>query len=258
MLLAAPPGRGRPTQVYMDPYSGRVLGTAADLRDPMRTVHQLHTHLLGGETGSTAVAWTAVALLLLAAGGIVLWWPRKIYRPGRPGKRFVFDLHNALGIWSWAFLLLFAATGAVVHWGEAAGPPPPRGTGACKGLPPASPDRLLSAAVAAVPGARPTFLFAAGNPARVIMKFPEDHTPAGRTNVYLEPCTAKPLAVQTSRDAPLRFKVAKLWNREVHTGDIFGWPTRILACLFSLSLPVMALTGPLLWWRSRARRSARG
>jgi uncharacterized iron-regulated membrane protein len=39
-----------------------------------------------------------------------------------------------------------------------------------------------------------------------------------------------------------------MWIREIHTGDIFGWPTRILACLMSLALPIAVITGTLVWW----------
>jgi len=42
-----------------------------------------------------------------------------------------------------------------------------------------------------------------------------------------------------------------MWNRELHTGDIFNLPTRILAAFFSLMLPVLAITGPLIWWTRR-------
>ena len=50
------------------------------------------------------------------------------------------------------------------------------------------------------------------------------------------------------RTASPSFRLVKLWNREVHTGDIGGLPTRILAALIGLSLPVLTLTGPLIWW----------
>lgn len=57
-----------------------------------------------------------------------------------------------------------------------------------------------------------------------------------------------------SRTAPPGHRYTALWNREIHTGDVFGWPSRILACLFSLSLPLMAVTGPVLWLQRRQRR----
>ena len=51
-----------------------------------------------------------------------------------------------------------------------------------------------------------------------------------------------------SRTAPLGFKFNQLWIREIHTGDICGWPTRLLACFMSLALPIMVITGTLIWW----------
>ena len=93
------------------------------------------------------------------------------------------------------------------------------------------------------------------SPVRVAMKYPEDRTPLGRTNLYLDPVTGAVLSAQTSRTAPIGTRVVKLWNREVHTGDIFGWPSRIVACLASLALPLLAITGPLIWW-GRVRRKS--
>lgn len=43
----------------------------------------------------------------------------------------------------------------------------------------------------------------------------------------------------------------RLWNRQYHTGDIFGWPTQMLALVFSLALIVMAITGPMIWYKRK-------
>ena len=84
------------------------------------------------------------------------------------------------------------------------------------------------------------------------MRFPENRTPVGRSRVFLDPYTGKALSVWSSRTAPVGFKINAMWIREIHTGDIFGWPTRLLACLVSLALPILAITGTLIWWnRSR-------
>jgi uncharacterized iron-regulated membrane protein len=40
-------------------------------------------------------------------------------------------------------------------------------------------------------------------------------------------------------------------NRDIHSGDIWGYPGRALACLLSMSLVFQAITGPYLWWRRR-------
>jgi uncharacterized iron-regulated membrane protein len=50
----------------------------------------------------------------------------------------------------------------------------------------------------------------------------------------------------------------RLWNRQYHTGDIYGWPTRILALVSSLALVVMTITGPMIWYkRKRTSQMAR-
>ena len=94
----------------------------------------------------------------------------------------------------------------------------------------------------------------AGNPIRIAMQYPEDRTPVGRTNVFIDPYTGTVVYLLSSRTGPLGFRIVKLWNREIHTGDIGGLPTRILACGVSLSLPLLALTGPLIWWNRRGKR----
>ena len=60
----------------------------------------------------------------------------------------------------------------------------------------------------------------------------------------------------STRTAPLGFKINRMWVREIHSGDIFGWPTRILACIVSLILPMLTITGTLIWWH-RSRDSYR-
>lgn len=259
--------------LFVDPYSGKVLGTAEEQSGVMGWIHGLHTHLQAGRTGSTIVASLALVLLFLSLSGLILWWPTKLFSVRWRGtaKRVVFEAHNALGIYAWVFLLLFSVTGAVIHWDRpvagwidrltGAGPlqPLPRSAPACAGRPAVPADRLLGAATAAVPGARATWLQMAPDPTtpvRVVFKYPEDHTPAGRTQVFLEACSAKILTVRNARQMPASFRYTAMWNRELHTGDIFGWPTRILAALFSLSLPLMGLTGPLIWWTRRRRATA--
>ena len=267
--LAAPGGKDD-LSLFVDQHTGRVLGSTADGRNPMGWVHQLHTHLLAGRTGQAVVGVEALVLMLLAASGLVLWWPGKVFTVKRDGtaKRLVFDLHSATGVWAWIFLLIFAVTGAVIHWdgptarflARATGSAPlaaiPRGVPDCAGEAALPAGRLVAAAAAAAPGASPSWLQLGpdgGMPARMVLRYPEDHTPAGRTQVFLASCTGRVLAVRSTRTMPAAYRYAAMWNREVHTGDLFGWPSRIVMCLFSLSLPVMALTGPLIWWTRRRR-----
>jgi uncharacterized iron-regulated membrane protein len=115
------------------------------------------------------------------------------------------------------------------------------------------PDEIAAAARAALPGAVIDSLsMQSGQPVDLRMKYPEDRTPVGRSRVFLDPYSGKVLSAWSTRTAPLGFKINRMWIREIHTGDIFGWPTRLLACVMSLVLPIMTITGTLIWWnRSR-------
>jgi uncharacterized iron-regulated membrane protein len=92
---------------------------------------------------------------------------------------------------------------------------------------------------------------------RVWLKYPEDGTPLGRSYVLVNAYTAGPLYVRDARTIHVPTRFFREWNREVHTGDFWGLPTRILACLMSLLLPVLAVTGPLFWWRKKRVRPVR-
>ena len=273
LVFALPQPKSDPVALFVDPYDGRVLGNANRASTLVSSVHQFHTHLLAGKKGQAVVISAGLALLFLSITGLILWWPGKIFRVRwtARGRRVVLDLHNALGAYSWIFLLTFSLTAIVIHWdgpaarmfgsltGTGAGRPMPPPRADCA-VPPVGADSILAVAARAEPGARATGVSlptSDNTRSRVNMKYPGDGTPAGRTIVVVDGCTGAVAYQQSTRSAPLGYKMARMWNREIHTGDILGWPTRLLACIFSLSLPLMAITGPLIWWSRRRRERAR-
>ena len=254
----------------VDQYTGRELGDARTASTFVNSVHQLHTHLLMDkhrEAAKLIVGCASIFLLFLSCSGIILWWRRKLFSINwsGSGKRINFDLHNVLGIFCSLFLFCFALTGIALTWDGAVGnligkvmpsgemprrPRLPEHAGDAGAL---APDAILAAARAALPGAEIDSLsIHPGAPVDLRMKFPEDRTPVGRSRVWLDPYTGKALSVWSTRTAPVGFKLSRMWIREIHTGDIWGWPTQLLACVVSLVLPVLAITGTLIWWnRSR-------
>ena len=262
-------------ELAVNPYTGQVLGDTEKRSRLMARVHQFHTHFLAGRIGSAIVGWSALGLLILNLTGIILWWRRKIgsFRWQLTGASFYFRLHQAVGIYAWGFLMVLSLTGIAIHWGREVGSVVDRLTGSpseVKMLPadsvpqpqvarPLEPDQLVSIAEKNAPGAKVTVIQMAAEPkkpVRVIMKYPEDHTPAGRTQVYLDAYSGKVRMLVDTRSASLGFKLMRLWNRQVHTGDIFGWPTQALALVFSLALSVMAITGPMLWYKRKRTSEA--
>jgi uncharacterized iron-regulated membrane protein len=256
--------------VYIDQYTGQILGQHSGYT-LSTAVHSLHTNLLTGEDGSGGIFLmiTGGLLIVLSITGVILWWPRKILKINwsASSRRIVFDLHNTLGFYSFAFMLLFAVTGVIVHWQSAMLPAANRALHISdtepefhSKAPSATAQRqsledVVRTADVAVPGARVTQVTVPKGTGvyRIWMKYPEDHTPLGRTNLLIDPYTGAVLWQRTSRKAPTTTRFFREWNREIHTGDILGWPGKIVMCAMSLVLPVLAVTGPLFWFRKRRK-----
>lgn len=265
LLVALTDGKGTGRQLYVNPYTGEIRGSLDDANQFMRRVHSFHQRLAGGEVSDVIVGWTAIFLLLLSISGMALWWRSKMFRIRRgPPLRFIFEVHNTLGILSSVFLFVFAWTAICIHWerkvNELAQSMSPNFS---VNLPvavgrPVDADEILNLGRAMLPEAKPTVLQMPRNgkgPAFVVLKFPEDHTPVGRSRVLIDAATGQIVRIESSRDMTAPMKYARMWNRELHTGDIFGLPTRILMALFSIALPVLAITGPLIWWLRRRQQS---
>lgn len=82
------------------------------------TLIALHENFLLGPAGRTVNSAGAIAVLLLALSGLVLWWPgiarwrRSLHLARKVSwRRKVWDLHSMIGIWSAGFILVFALSG---------------------------------------------------------------------------------------------------------------------------------------------------
>ncbi len=122
---------GRGKTVYVDPYSGAVLGvSSAAAHDFFFNLERLH-RALGAPLGSKSIGhWLAAisnllfgALILL---GVILWLPRKwswkpmrasiAFRRGLRGRAREWNWHNVLGIWCALPLLVIVLTGVVMSF----------------------------------------------------------------------------------------------------------------------------------------------
>jgi len=102
-----------------DPRSGRDVGKS--IPTGIRLVSELldlHDNLLTGETGRRVNGIGAIAVLVLATTGLVVWWPGintwrrslSLHR-GAGWRRLTWDLHSMIGFWSIGFTLVFAVSG---------------------------------------------------------------------------------------------------------------------------------------------------
>jgi len=111
--------RGRVKDRYFDPSSGTDVGSASDAgMELVFKLIELHADLLSGPTGRQVNGIGAVAMLTSALTGLVVWWPgikrwrRSLtLRRDAGWRRFTWDLHSMIGIWSVVFILTFALSG---------------------------------------------------------------------------------------------------------------------------------------------------
>lgn len=254
----------------VDPCTGNILGLRDREKSFARWVHLLHTRFVAGDVGEKMVGGFSVAMLGLAITGLVLWWPRKILSIGSASswKRANFDLHNVLGFYSSLVMLFITLSGVLIAFEGTTDPlvkrlnhapdaPAPQSTPSA-GATRISVDEAIAIAEQALPGAFASNVGIPNGPKavfRILKKFPEDRTPAGRSRVYVDQFSGKVLLVENTRTAPLGTRILNL-KRSAHTGDIFGAPTQALYFIVSLGIALQAMTGALIWWNERRRTGA--
>ena len=253
--------------VYINQYTGQILGTRPPGMEFLDYVHQLHLRLAWrteSDLGKKIMSWAGVVTLLLLLSGLYLWWRSKrvFLSKGATGRRWWFDLHNVVGIFSFVFLLLLAVTGILIGFEQATNamfykltgsqpaqvprtfPQPPPGSK------PISMDQALEIAHQALPGAAPFAIQVPGPKGAYLVRarYPEDLTPGGRSRVLIDQYTGRVWFAEGSRGAPAGARVA-IANRAIHTGDIFGKLSKIVFSIVSLMLVLQALSGIVMWWK---------
>lgn len=261
-------------QIFLDPYTGAVKGTRTIdewNRSLPRRLHVLHTSLMAGKTGSAIVAAVTAACLFLVLTGLILWWPDKLVRIrwSASWKRILFDLHHSTGVLSAAILLVITGSGVVMHYETLNAAmysldkhPAPEAldqTDAPPGTPSIPIDSLAHVAMRALPGARIMFLTLVPKPdvpLGVAMRFPEDHTPGGRSRVVVDRYTGQILLATSTRQAEAGTRMGNA-IRSAHTGDLFGKPSEVVWLLATIALAVQAISGLSMWWNGRKGRAAK-
>jgi uncharacterized iron-regulated membrane protein len=253
--------------VYINHYTGEILGIRTGGMDFLGYVHQLHLRLLirnRADSGKTIVSWAGVAMLYLLLSGSYLWWPLKRFTI-LSCEQFWFDFHNTTGILAFAFLLILTITGLMIGFDEITVPAFYRVTGSAPPKPPMipppapgaraiTPDQAMQIAKTAIPGAFP-FQIAVPGPKgayQIRCRFPEDLTPGGRSRVIVDQYTGDVLFAESSRTAAAGARIV-IVNRAVHTGDILGIPSKAIMSLASLMAAVQLISGLVMGWKKRRR-----
>lgn len=267
-------GKWRGT-VYLDPATGAEQGRRGETEGFVNTLFKLHSALWLDGAGKAALAWVALAYLLMLVTGLILWWPRHWARGWNIALdkgllRALFDLHRVGGAALGLLIAVSVATGAymawrplnaAVTWISGATPvkaPKLPATFAASGRP-ATLDELASKAVAQFqdPGFIGYVVLPpnAGAPIRFRFRLPDDPHPNGMTSVWIDPRTADVLSVQRwdALDPGAR-AVAVVYP--LHTGELGGPLLETAVALGGVTLGGLGISGVWLWWRRRSIRKA--
>jgi uncharacterized iron-regulated membrane protein len=267
---------GRGKTVFVDPYSGAILGpSSARVRDFFSTVERLH-RFLGSPLGSKSAGhWLAAtsnllfgALILL---GIFLWIPRKwngkairaaiAFRTGLRGKAREWNWHNVLGIWcalpllvialtgvvmsySWANALLFRMSGSALPGGRDGGDRRPQGRESRAGVDP-NYEYLFLAAKTVNPDWRTITLNVARDanaPVSASIDAGTGGQPQRRTQYLLNRATGAVVKTTNFADGSLGQRL-RAFVRFGHTGEYYGWAGQAIAAAASLGACVLVYTG---------------
>ena len=284
-------GLGRGRNLYLNPYTGEVLGEGAPrARAFFRAVTDWHRWLGAGEenraAGKAVTGACNLAFLFLVVSGPYLWLPKiwnrrqfrnvSWFRGGLSGKARDFNWHNVIGLWTAVplFLVVFTAATISYPWmgdllyrivGE---DPPARserpggggGGGGEKGeVSLAGLNGLWAVAEQKVFGWKSlTARIPEGADAPVAFTILAGHRgrPDLRSQLTLERSGEvekwEPFASQTPG------RKLRSWARWVHTGEAGGFLGQTLAGIASGGAAVLVWTGIALSWRRFfPRRQAR-
>ena len=268
------------TVVYMNPYNAAVLGTSVGRSNSdlaLEVISRIHLGLIPdptwASTGKTILSLASVVLCLLVATGLVLWWrDKRLFMSWEaanfkvPWFKLFHDAHRVIGLYVSLFLMIAAFTGILIGFSfgpkmfysiTRSSPPPAQPFFPSTPIPDTPPilsDQALDAARHALPNASVFSLLIP--PQRIgsfviLMRMPQETSRAVRSFVIVDQYSGKMLHAQSYLDNPAGYRWIR-FNRSIHTGDIFGFPSRLLVSLSSLLLVAMVITGMVVWWKKLA------
>ena len=280
---------GRENTLFLNPYSGAVLGRGTWLRPFLHDVEQLHRNLLLGDRGKIITGTATLGFLGLLLSGIYLWIPRRWTKAAVKAASFPrwklrgrsrdWNWHNAFGLWAsipllltivtglimsfqWANNLLFIATGSPV--------PPPRNASPVGGQPQRERpqqganrerdvreqnfeglDSLWAQIAAQSPGWQ-TISFRLPAPRTPGDSFLVDTSNGSRPDKRVLHTVDRRAGKITKTEAFAdnnKGRQLRMWIKPLHTGEAWGLPGQLVATFASGSAAVLVWTGLALSYR---------
>ena len=268
-------GKDNGPRVFVNPYTAAVLGEMDPRDNFFKTVEMLHRGLVAGQIGKLVMGVSCSIFVFILLTGLVLWWPATRKAPkarlnvkwGSGWKRLNHDFHIVLGFYASLFLLVFALTGVGMsfEWitkginqltnSPLKRPEPPVSAAPAAGATTFAADAALALARQQAPDAENYSLQLPKEPTgsiRVAVLRPGAVTENATDEVYLDQYSGQVISRQTYEQRPVGQRIRGLF-KPVHTGAIFGWPTKLLALVMTLLGATFPITGTIMWLNRRKK-----
>jgi uncharacterized iron-regulated membrane protein/deferrochelatase/peroxidase EfeB len=278
--------------VYVDPYTGEVLGESTSYGSsqagPVREwISTLHRSLHLGDPGRLYSELAASWLWVVALGGLVLWVSRKrrsllVPRPSGAGRSRTLAWHGPVGFWLVAVLLFLSVTG--LTWSKYAGERVTElrqaldwttpsvtvdaggdhsGHGGHESSAAASPfaitllDSVHQTALDADMNGPLQITLPTGSGTQYLVAETRRSLPVEQDQLVVDTASGAPAVVEESRFAEWPF-MAQVTNVFIaaHMGLLFGLANQLLLAAVMIALVCVIVWGYRMWWQRRPLRSS--
>ena len=256
--------------VFADAITGNVIGSFPE-KSFILWLQNLHFYLLAGTAGLFVNGIGALFLLALCLTGLVIWWPgiaswqRSLKIDfGKNWKRVNWDLHNAVGFWTLAIVLMWAITGAYFAF-----PQQTRdivGAFATVSVTPAVSSKvpldpaarradvheLVKRAQQILPGSQVTRVSLPTAPQGTVQIAVTRTVPQARENadyvyLYFDQFSGDLLQSRDLADGKTGDAIIS-WLGRLHVGSFGGLEIKILWLILGLTPALLFVTGTIMWW----------
>lgn len=272
---------------YVNPYNGKVLGTYDEKNGFFQIVKMIHwSFLLKQSWGTYVVGIPVLIFVFMLISGIILWWPKnKAARKQRFSfkwknvknwKRKNYDLHNVLGFYASVFALIFSITGLfyaflfvqssiyfIFSGGKTAypdfssittkAPIEMRTEGTL--------DKISNTVKAKYPDSY-NFSIDLGHEHMDDHEHPNfevyvkhlSYSYHKSSSLIFDENSGELLHTHDMKDKNFGEKTVGA-NYDIHVGSILGLPTKIIAFIVSLICASLPVTGFMIWWGRRKKKT---
>ncbi|MCD0470476.1 PepSY domain-containing protein [Flavobacterium sp. JAS] len=256
----------------IDPYTGKVLATTPQESRFFVVVLSIHRQLLLGESGEIIMGTSCLIFTFMLISGLILWWPKKAknlkqrlkVKWSGSFKRVNWDFHSTFGFYGFLILLIISLTGLsfAFTWFQNGVYFLTQGTTKKPSAKVENPTKIdpklnTTAFYQGIYNKADSIFPYTGN---IQIRMPADTInsilvlkeniemtiPNQSSAAYFDKYTAENIEARPYEKFSTGDKIRRL-NYPIHTGSIYGLPTKIIAflvCLFAATLPI---TGFIIW-----------